>query len=126
MGINGHASLSENHGVVNPFCCRNGWTQTCPGQIYLAINLTFTSFGGTVRVYWLLITCSRKPISMGIDYTLSSLSSERRGQEVAYHTQLHLDFSLCPSVYQSIYLRTIYPSVHIIYPPIQFFVLIKL
>lgn len=61
--------------VVNPFRSQNGWTDV----IYLAVNLTFRCYAWTVLFYWLLITCVRKSISMGIDYTLSSLSSKHKG-----------------------------------------------
>lgn len=53
--------------------------RTWLGLIYLAVNLTFRCYAWTVLFYWLLITCVRKSISMGIDYTLSSLSSKHKG-----------------------------------------------
>lgn len=78
MWINEHASLLGSEGSLIHFAVRMGG-RTCPGQIYLAFNLTFRCYAWTVLFYWLLITCVRKSISMGIDFTLSSFCSETKG-----------------------------------------------
>lgn len=65
-------------GSLIHFAVRMGG-RTWSGLIYLAVNLTFKCYAWTVLFYWLLITCVRKSISMGIDYTLSSLSSKHKG-----------------------------------------------